>query len=670
MRRCTVLFSALLLIALASLPLTARAQFHDPTKEELAMTSDAKAPGAAAVYLYYEEKTDDDLHYQSVYARIKVLTEKGKELATVSVPYLRGELKVTDVKGRTIHADGTVVPLEGKPEDLLAMKIQTRDGEHEIGRRVFNLPSVEVGSILEYEYIIRYDDNLYSSPRWDVQRRYFVHQSHYMFMPFKAFQKGSNAATSHYLIDEHGNPVNTLMWWPLLPADAKLVQDATGRFSLDLSDIPAAPEEEYMPPMESFLYQLYFYYKSANSAVDFWNSEAKLWSKQVDHFAEPTKPIKEAVAGIVAPADSDLEKAHKLYKAVQALDNTDFSRARSKAELKAMGLKQAKRAEDTWAQKSGSKQDITLLYLAMLRAAGLTAYDMKVVNRDRNIFQVRFMEFYQLDDDVVILATGGKEYVLDPGEKMCPFSQTSWIHEGAGGVRQSADGRAAGTTPPSPYTTNTMTRIGDVTIAPGGAVTGSFRFVMNGQEALRWRQRTLESDEEEVKKEFDRMLEGMAPAGVELHLDHFLGLEDPEVNLLAMVKASGTLGSQAGKRLLLPGYFFESKARQPFVEREKRLAPVDMHYGSRVVDQVTYHLPAGYSVEGAPKDDDILWAKHADLIAKSAQKPGEITVARSLARGFVMLNAEDYQDLRGFYQKVAANDGQQVVLTQAAVAAK
>jgi transglutaminase-like putative cysteine protease len=41
-------------------------------------------------------------------------------------------------------------------------------------------------------------------------------------------------------------------------------------------------------------------------------------------------------------------------------------------------LKVAKRAEDTWAQKSGSSQDIALLYLAMLRAAGLTAYDMKV----------------------------------------------------------------------------------------------------------------------------------------------------------------------------------------------------------------------------------------------------------------------------------------------------
>ena len=37
-----------------------------PTKEELEMTSDPKVPGADAVYLYREEKTDDNLHYHSL----------------------------------------------------------------------------------------------------------------------------------------------------------------------------------------------------------------------------------------------------------------------------------------------------------------------------------------------------------------------------------------------------------------------------------------------------------------------------------------------------------------------------------------------------------------------------------------------------------------------------
>ena len=67
-----------------------RAQFQPPTDEELKMTADPKAPGADAVYLNIEEIANDPMHYQSYYARIKVLTEKGKELATVEVPYLKG----------------------------------------------------------------------------------------------------------------------------------------------------------------------------------------------------------------------------------------------------------------------------------------------------------------------------------------------------------------------------------------------------------------------------------------------------------------------------------------------------------------------------------------------------------------------------------------------------
>lgn len=194
MRVRALLCSTLLSMAFTA-PALLHAQFQEPTKEELQMTSDPKAPGAAAVYLNIEEITDDPLHHHSFYARIKVLQEKGKELATVEIPYQRGSFKVTFIQGRTIHPDGTVIPLTGKPEDLLAAK----SADKQIGRMVFNLPSVEVGSILEYRYRLEYDDNHFSSPSWQIQRPYFVHKAHYAFTPFKAFLNGKQNATSDYL---------------------------------------------------------------------------------------------------------------------------------------------------------------------------------------------------------------------------------------------------------------------------------------------------------------------------------------------------------------------------------------------------------------------------------------------------------------------------------------
>jgi len=56
-----------------ALPGVLQAQFQQPTAEELKMTADPMAPGAAAVYLYREETTDDQLHYHGYYERLKVL---------------------------------------------------------------------------------------------------------------------------------------------------------------------------------------------------------------------------------------------------------------------------------------------------------------------------------------------------------------------------------------------------------------------------------------------------------------------------------------------------------------------------------------------------------------------------------------------------------------------
>jgi hypothetical protein len=657
MRIRAFLRPASLLLAMAS-PALLLAQFQQPTSEELKMTADPKAPGAAAVYLNVSEMENDPLAYRSYYARIKVLQEKGKELATVEIPYQHGPVKVEAIQGRTIHSDGTVIPLAVKPEDLLTSKTSTG----QVSRMVFTLPSVEVGSILEYYFQLHYD-YFALPPMWEIQKPFFVHKAHYSYTPMKQFMDRTNGAPSTSgLVDGRGNIIRSLNWWQNLPAGIEPKVEASYRYTLEMTDVPPIPQEEWMPPIQTTLYQLNFYYLSAYNGADYWISEAKRWSKDVDHFAEPTTALRAAVAGIVAPGDSDLDKAKKLYKAVQALDNTDFSRAKGQSELKQLGLHATKRAEDTWNQKSGSSQDIALLYLALARAAGLAAYDMKVVDRDRGIFALGYLNFDQLDDDIVILGIGGQEIVVDPGEKMCPFQMVHWRHTGAGGVRQSGSGPATGTSPLLPYNVNTLVRIGDVAVNERGGIAGNFRFVMAGQQALQWRQAALRQDVDEVKKRFDEWLGGMVPAGVEAHVDRFVGLDDPSANLIAAVKVQGAPGTATAKRVLLPGFFFETQSH-PFVDQAQRLEPVDMHYAEQVTDQVVYHLPASLALESAPQDAKIPWEGHGVLVVKTKTDASQITITRSLAHAFTILKPEEYQDLRGFYQKVAASDQQQLVLT-------
>jgi hypothetical protein len=636
-------------------PTLLSAQFQAPSKEELEMTSDPKAPGADAAYLYREEKTDDNLHYHSYYVRIKVLTEKGKELATVRTPYERRSFKVTDIQGRTIHRDGTVIPLTAKPSDLTDVKTKNI----QVNSMVFTLPNVDVGSILEYRLQIRYEDNTVSSPTWGIQQKYFVHKAHYSFEPTRDLDGITNS---------RGDLANHLMYALIVGNDVKMKHEMTGHYTLDVVDIPPIPTDDWMPPLNTINWRAEFYYSPYTSGIEFWRSEGKRWAKETDRFADPGKTLKNAVAELVGPSDTEEQKARKLYYAVMKLDNTDFTREKSSAERKNEKVKAIRNAEDVWLQKSGSSDDIALLYVALARAAGLHVYPMQVVNRDRAVFDPSYLTLNQLDDYIAVIVLNGKEVYLDPGQKMCPFGLLHWKHSFASGVRLTDSGPNAATTPMGQYSATAYDRIADLQIDDSGGVKGIARFVLTGQDALYWRQLSIQNDESEVKKQFNEAIRGYMPDGVQADFNHFIALPDYNSNLVATVDVSGNMGTATGKHFFLPGLFFEAHTRHPFVAQDKRTTLVDVHYPKMESDQVTYHLPTGFAVETAPQAADVSWPSHAVFKVKTNVNGNDVTVDRTVAFNFSVLPSKDYGDLHDFYQKVATADQEQLVLTRSQVA--
>ena len=648
--RLQVFPSITLLCLLFPLPVHLHAQFQEPTKEELQMTADPKAPGAAATYLYVEEVTDDANHFHSYYKRIKVLAEKGKELATVRVPYEHGMDEVTDIQGRTIHADGTVIPLTAKPADLMDYKA----ANHQINTVVFTLPDVEVGSILEYSLKVRAPDSRVSEPVWDVQETYFVHKAHYSFHPY--------IGPGRYVADSSGNALTRLMYGARLGADSQVNYDkAKDVYSLDLTDIPPLPDEDWMPPLNTLRWRVEFYFTNAISGPEFWADAMKRWSKRTEDFANPSGSLKKAVADIVALGDTDEQKARKIYAAVQKLDNTVFSRTKSTVERKKEKIKDIHSAEDVWKQQGGTDDEITLLYVAMARAAGLKASAAQVVRRNRAIFDNRYLSTSQLDDYLAIVVLDGKDVYLDPGQKVCPFGVLHWKHTLASGFRLNDKTAVPVITPALIYKSSIMQRVGDLNVDAQGAVSGVVRFIMTGPDAIYWRQLALQNDPDELKKQFNESSRDEFPDGVQGDFDHFLGLDNCEVNLIAFVKVSGNIGAATGKHFFLPGLFFEARAKHPFVAQDKRTTPVDVHYGKLEQDDVTYHLPPGFTIESTPVVVNASWPDHALLKISSQTTHDGINVQRTLAYNFTLLDPKDYSSLHDFYQKVATADQQQLV---------
>jgi len=315
-----------------------------------------------------------------------------------------------------LETDKAVVEVPSSVSGVVK-EIKVKEGETEIREVVFSLPSVEVGSIIEFYYQIRLKveegftgERWMVPPRWEVQKRFPVRKEHFVFQPLRQ-TLGS-----------------ILLWYTNLPGAQKLQPTAAGNFDLSVSDIPPLADEKWAPPLESLRYRVIFYFSGAVSEQQYWQTASRAWLKEVNGFAEPSAALKQAAAGLISPGDGDLDRAKKLYAAVQTLDNTDFSRKKTEAERKREKLKSTKHAEDVWNQKSGDGEEIALLYLALLKAAGVKAYPMTVVNRDSGIFNPDYLYFSQFDDVVVVINLDGKEIVLDPAEKMCPFEMVSWKH--------------------------------------------------------------------------------------------------------------------------------------------------------------------------------------------------------------------------------------------------
>jgi hypothetical protein len=690
MRLHRLAFLGVLVFASAA-PLVAFCQFQAPSSDELKMTSDPKAPGADAVYLYREETEDDPHHFRTVYARIKVLTEAGKELATVRIGYERnfqinvnsssrqnndpsrsaedarldpdvysGHYEVAALSGRTIHPDGTVIPLAATPADLM----QAKQGATQVNAMTFNLPSVEVGSILEYRYQLRYD-RFQSAPFWQIQQPYYVHKAHYSFIPDNQFVPNGVTGAGvggAYLMNSHGQTLTDLLATSTLPPGRSLKPDALGHWGMDLTDVPPIPREMYAPPLQDQVFKIHFYYSPSFAAKEYWQNVMQLWNKEVHQFTTSSGAIKQAADEAVAPADSPLDRAKKLYALAQKLENTDYS---GTSGVRFFSGSMPSGSVDTVLQnKSGNSNQIALLYLALARAEGLNARPERIASRNHRMFSTDYLNDDQLDGLVIALTIDGKDIVVDPGAKMAPFQTLAWTHAGAGGVAIGADGKIESVvTPLPPNTDNTVVRVGKLTISPDGTVSGTLKVGFTGQDALRWRQLALRQSPTVVNEQLERTLQEQVPDGIQIHIERLAALEDPTKQLVAVVPVTGSLAAHAGSHLVLPRLFFDSKETDPFPAAEARSLPIDMHYPSQEQEQIVYALPAGYEVEGTPTDSTFKWEENAAYQLRSKVDAGTITTARILARGFTLLEAKDYGALRDFYEKVVVADHQQIALT-------
>jgi hypothetical protein len=642
--------------------------FVKPTAEELSMTSLPGYPGVAAVVLFREETTQDDMHVVLHYERMKILTEDGKKFANIELPfvtttgdgnYVGGDDKnLGQIEGRTIHADGTIIPFTGKPYLKVIEKLQGA----KVQSRVFTLPDVEVGSILEYRYATSIEDNIFESPDWYIQGELYVKSAHYSWFP-----------TNKELSNSRGI-IHTITWYPILPEGVKVVrrdiphgtfsQGPVQVFDLVIKDVPPIIKEDFQPPTASFSYRVLFNFTAERNFADWWKSEGKDWSKRMDGFADPNKELREATQGILAGAATDEEKLKNIYAAVMALENTRFTREHEQREDKAGGEGKVKTAADVLSHKRGSPTQLTLLFVGMARAAGMKAYVMDVPDRSEELFTEGWLSFQQFDDLIAIVNVGGKDVFLDPGWRYTPYGQLAWEHTYVRGLRQVDGGTDFANTTGDDYKANQTMRVANLKMNDAGEITGTIKLTFVGSPAIRWRHAALRGDDESLRHQLREHLEAMVPKTLEIKVDKIDGIEEYEKPLVVSYQVTGRLGTSTGKRLVMPVDVFEAEATASF-PHEKREQAVYFSYPNMTKDAQRIIVPAGFSVEAVPeKAQFTLPGQEAYALTVTSDASG-FTSRRDRIQGEIIVLLKDYGALRNYYVQFESKDQESVVVKTA-----
>jgi len=600
----------------------------------------------------------------SIYERIKVLNDHGKEFADVELPFSRGGVStsVDEIQGRTIHPDGTIIPFSGKPYEK---EIERSQG-NKVAAKVFTLPDVEVGSILEYRYKLHYSDNVIQPPQWFLQSSLWTRQAHYLWKPLDL--SGRTFATS-----ARGERINTILWTPILPSGVEVKQmkvpgnfglaDQTA-FELNVKDIPPAPHEAYMPPIASFTYRVLFYFSSYRSSDEFWREEGKYWAAEKNKLIGPGPLVTAATRALVSSSDTQDQKLRKIYAAVMQLENTSFAPPQS------IGSPQTKailNTEDVWSRKQGTNTQLTELFVAMARAAGMKAYLAAVTNRDRNLFLKEYLTLSQLNSYLAIVTVDGKESFFAPGARYCPYGHLVWQQTQTSGIRQTEHGADFIETPAESYDFSRVERVANLTIDDNGNVTGTIKMTFMGYANLGWRQSTLTGGTPGLEQALQKSLERQIPRSLEAKIISIENekLDDYEQPLITHFEVKGSLGSSTGKRRLIPADLFEANSKPSFTS-EQRDIPVYFQYPRTNKDAVRINFPASFSVEALPSSDQSNFHRFIAFNMQIESTPNSFTVRRDYVLGKVLFKTDEYADLRSFYSKLEDKDQETVILTTTA----
>jgi len=648
----STIFAILLIAACFGEPASSRAFADRPpiAPDDLMLKDNPAEPGASAMILYREEIVNNkDFHdfYSEHFYRIKIFTDAGKKYADIELPTTKSH-EVRDIKGRTIHPDGKVIEFDGKVLDKLLVKT----GDVKVQAKAFSLPDVIPGSIIEYSYKIQLPAAFLAPADWPVQDAIYTKRAHFVYTPYAA---GTTAS---------------LLWRAMHLDNLKPPhKESDGSWALDVADVPGLPEEDYMLPLNEVRGRIEFYYTNERHSADakeYWDRIAKMYADENEKFIGKRNSIRDVAQQLTASTDSPDAKLRKLYARAQAVHNFDFDPEKTVQEQEREKAKKDANVEDVLKRGSATSLNVNQFFVALAQAAGFDASITLVRGRNESFFHPELQDRFELDESLVWVHAGDKDYYLDPGNPFCPFRMLPWYKTFTTTMRPTKLGVVFTETPLPSSEQTTLYRIAQFPLDPDGSISGIFTVRYTGQRAFLKRMSARNQDETARKKMISEEIKAWFPASTTFELTSLTGWDKNDEPLEAQGKVTmPNIATVAGKRVLVQLSAYTGSTRQLF-ESTKRKQDIYFAYPLATIDDFTIQLPENLQTASLPKPTVYnLGAEfHYDIAAK--QEGNALHILRKLNVNGVLYPVDSFGDIRGFYSLAKAGDEQQMVLQSSA----
>ncbi|MDF9796623.1 uncharacterized protein YjhX (UPF0386 family) [Catalinimonas alkaloidigena] len=672
----------LLLVTFITFPLLLFGQhqeikFGKISEEELLMEVYPRDSSASAVVLsdightrfIYNQASGIKLKFTR-HTRIKILTSDGYEHANVEIPLYRdGSEKegITGVKGYTYN----LIDGKQKKEKLRNSSefIEKYSENYDIAK--FTMPAVKVGSVLEYEYTIT-SDFLFNLQDWEFQKEIPVIWSEYNvaipeYFNYKQFQRGYYPLTIH----ETGNKSDMFNFSSKTRHGGNGFRDAQvhtqyKNHSLNFTvhterwaarDIPALVEEPYITTMDDYVMKVSFELSSIQFPGETMKIFTTSWedidkelldAEQFGSIIDKKGAVKKLADELSAGVTDHLKKLAILYSYMR--DEVRWNGEQS--------LFAGQTSKKTLDEQSGNSADINLTLIAMLRALGIQAEPVALSTRSHGMMISSYPMLKQYNYVIVQVNIEGQSLLLDATEQNCPYNLLPVrCLNGMGRIISEAQGEKWVNLDALNNADSKMMMVANVSFNQDRQLEANIKVSASDYQALKLRQK-YHQKEEKRREDLEKENAGwnITHYAADKWKDVYESLEED----IEITTTDGIL--QAGNLIYFNPVLIDQIKENPFKLKD-RMYPVDYAYTNKQMYMMNLNLPEGYEVEELPEDLIIaLPESNARFIYQIKQIGHIIQVVNKLEINKSRFYAQEYPNLREFYNLIVAKQAEQIVL--------